>query len=154
MGLFLKEYDIYIPGFLEALNLRFAPKQSSTDGIGGVQEMAELQKTFHIFAKGRSFRDCAAVLGLGGALNWQAKNRWFDLLEWLKKVPSETSENGSDRIVSVLEENLAASRPHPVHFTSHDFADDKRVLVRKADQPHFFLIETFITISLPMSPRK
>jgi hypothetical protein len=154
MGMFLQEYDVYIGTFLEMLNLRFAPPQISEDGSGGVEEMAELQKTFHIFANGRSFRECVSVLGLGGFWNWRAKNRWFKLLDWLKEVPSETEQNGSDRIVSVIKENLASPTPSPVHFTSHDMAKEPRVLVRFDDKPRFYFIEQFITISLPMGPRK
>src|SRR4051794_29491323 len=124
MGMFLKEYDIYIGSFLETLNLRFAPRQMPEHGPGGVEEMVELQQTFHIFAKGRTFRECVAVLGLGGLWNWQAKNRWFDLLKWLEKCPSETGQTGSERIVAVIEENLASHPPQPIYFPSHDRAID------------------------------
>jgi hypothetical protein len=154
MGMFLKEHDIYIGSFLEMLNLRFAPPQASEDGSGGVEEMAKLQKSFHIFAKGRTFRECVSVLGLGGFWNWRAKERWFKLLDWLEDVPSETAQNGSERIVSVIEENLASRTPSPMQFTSHDMAKDPRVLVHFADKPRFYFIEQFITISLPMGPRK
>jgi hypothetical protein len=152
MGMFLIDHDIYIGSFLEMLNLRFAPSQAA--GVGGVEEMAQLQKEFNIFSKSHTFRQCVSVLGLGGFWNWQAKNRWFELLDWLEKVPSETAENGSERIVSVIEENLASRTPSPIQFTSHDMTKEKGVLVRFADTPRFYFVEKFITISLPMGPRK
>jgi hypothetical protein len=154
MGMFLIEYDIYIGSFLEMLNLRFTPPQGATNGIGGVEEMAELQGKFTIFAEGNTFRECVSVLGLGGLMNWEAKNRWFRLLDWLETVPSETTEYGGPRIVSVIAENLASASPLPVHFTQHDMAQDPRVLVRRNDTPRFYFVERFITISLPMAPRK
>jgi hypothetical protein len=152
--MFLLEYDIYIGSFLETLNLRFAPHQIAEDGPGGIEEMAYLQRKFRIFAEGHTFRECVAVLGLGGFLNWRAKNRWFRLLDWLEQVPSETAQNGSERIVSVIEENLASDNPSPIHFTQHDMAKDPGVLVRFAEKPHFYFIERFIVISLPMAPRR
>jgi hypothetical protein len=152
--MFLKEYDIYIGSFLELLNLRFAPRQISEDGPGGVEEMVELQSKFRIFAKGHTFRECVSVLGLGGSWNWQAKQRWFKLLDWLEQVPSETAQYGSERIVSVIADNLASANPSPIYFTQHDLAKDPRVLVRFADKPHFYFVESFIVISLPMAPRK
>jgi hypothetical protein len=154
MGMFLKEYDIYIGSFLEMLNLRFAPRQISEDGAGGVEEMTELQSKFHIFAEGRTFRECVSVLGLGGLGNWRAKNRWFKLLDWLEKVPSDTTQYGGPRIVSVIADNLASANPSPMHFTQHDMAKEPGVLVRFAAKPHFYFIESFIVISLPMAPRK
>jgi len=154
MGMFLIEYDIYIGSFLELLNLRFAPKQNPAHGPGGVQEMVDLQNRFQIFAKGHTFKDCVSVLGLGGFWNWEAKNRWFKLLDWLERCPSETDQNGSERIVSVIAENLASRTPRPMHFTQHDLNKDPRVLVIFDDQPYFYLLEKFTTISLPMAPRK
>ena len=154
MGLFLKEHDIYIGTFLEMLNLRFAPTQIPADGPGGVEEMVELQKEFQVFAKGHTFRQCASVLGLGGFWNWKAKNRWFELLGWLEKCPSETKQNGSERIVAVIKENLESKSPQPMQFVSHDKAKDPRVLVQFGNKPQFYFVEQFITISLPMAPRK
>jgi len=152
--MFLLEYDVYIQSFLEMLNLRFAPPQPS-NGIGGVQEMAELERKFKIFASGHSFRDCAAVLGLGGSWNWEAKNRWFTLLNWLDSVPSETAgEYGGPHIVKVIAANLASANPVPIHFTQHDMAQDPRVLVRFHSSPLFYLRQSFITISFPMGPKK
>src|SRR4051812_46557257 len=122
MGMFLIEYDIYIGSFLEMLNLRFSPPQTSADGEGGVAEMVDLQNKFQIFTKGHTFRHCVSVLGLGGLWNWEAKNRWFRLLDWLETVPSETAEYGGPRIVSVIAENLASGNALPMHFTQHDMA--------------------------------
>jgi len=153
MGLFLKEYDIYIGGLLENLNLRFAPSQEPGDGLGGIDEMIELQKTFHVFSQGHSFRDCVALLGSAGSENWRTKNRWLDLLEWLDRCPSETAQTGGARIVSALEEHLASHQPSPVHFTAHDLKTDKRVLIRPGDRPIFYINMQFLTISLPMQPR-
>jgi len=154
MGLFLKEHDIYIGGLLENLNLRFAPSQGVDDGLGGVEEMAALQQTFRVFSDGRSFKDCVALLGLASHANWKTKNRWFQLLDWLDKCPSDTAMKGGERIVSVLEQHLEPPQPSPVHFTAHDLKTDKRVLVRPDDQPIFYMTTRFLTISLPMQARE
>jgi hypothetical protein len=153
MGLFLKEDDIYIGRLLDNLNLRFAPAQEPADGLGGIAEMVELQKKFQVFSSGHSLRDCAALLGLGGSESWRAKNRWFELLEWLDRCPSETAQTGGARIVSVLEEHLASYQPSPVYFTAHALQTDKRVLIRPGDRPVFYMDMLFLTISLPMQPR-
>lgn len=154
MGMFLLEYDIYIQSYLEMLNLRFAPPQPS-NGIGGVQEMVDLQNKFLIFTKDHTFMECVSLLGLGGLWNWELKNRWFRLLAWLDTVPSPTSgQYGGPHIVSVIAANLASKNPLPIHFTSHDMAQHPGVLVTQPDTPHFYLVERFITISLPMGPRK
>jgi hypothetical protein len=79
MGLFMKEHDIYIGTMLDELNLRFAPSQGKDSHFGGILEMADLQKEFKLFKKGRSFKMSCAALNLG-ARNNEVKNLWQNLL--------------------------------------------------------------------------
>ena len=75
MGEFMKEYDVLIPGLLENLNLRFAPVQAQTpEWLGGIAELADIQRKHQIFQKGRSFAESAAILGLGGLDHAQAQD--------------------------------------------------------------------------------
>jgi hypothetical protein len=145
MGEFMKEDDFYIEPLLDLLNLHFAPGDP-------IVEMAALQGEFHIFSDKHSFKDSVRALNLGGP-DREVREKWYKLLEWLKRCPSDTTQNGNDRIVSVLVRNLAEQKPSPVYFTYHDGRSDRRVFVTENDRPIFYLLETFLTISLPMIPR-
>jgi len=148
MGMFMLQDDIYIGILLQQLNLRFGPE---SDQIG---EMVELQRKFTVFSPKHSFADSVLLLGLAG--NWSAaiKNKWYQLLDSYRKVPSDRkAQSGDQRIVAVLMEDLASKPPSPVHFTAHDSRKNPRVTVRLKSSPIFYITSNFITISLPMKPR-
>lgn len=156
MGTSMMEDDIYVPSFLEQLNLRFAPRMDeSPDWFGGVEEIAQLQKDHQIFQEGRSFRQSVALLGLGKLMNWRATKRWLDYLDHLKRRPSNRpGQNGDERIVKALIEHLASDKPSPVHFKAHDARqkDGERVIVGEEARPVFYIEKDYLTISLPMRP--
>src|SRR5262245_39617584 len=116
VGQFMKEYDVYIDSLLDLLNLRFAPSEEfDKEWLGGISEMADLQKRFKIFQKGRSFRDSCAILDLGGFWDGHAKFRWYKLLEWLDTVGSGVAgKKGGPAIVDAIVANLASSNPKPM----------------------------------------
>jgi hypothetical protein len=157
MGAFMKEDDIYIASLLDLLNLRFAPSQDGDEWFGGLEEMIALQKEFKIFKRGRSFKDSVRILNLGGFWNNRAKNRWYKLLEDLKKYKSnKAGENGDQSIVKALIKNLASNKPLPVHFEAHDSREPggDLVLVDQDPKPIFYIEEPpYLTISLPMKPK-
>ncbi len=157
MGRMMKEDDIYIGNLFDFLNLRFAPSQGpGPDNFGGINEMAALQKEFHIFAPDRSFRDSAAIMNLGGFWNARARNRWYRLLADLKNYEfNQPGVNGNDAIVAALIKNLELARPRPVYFKAHDsrIAGERRVFVDRDRQSLFYIDQNFLTISLPMRPR-
>jgi hypothetical protein len=156
MGERMKEDDIYVPSFLEYLNLRFAPRQGNEpEWFGGVDEVAALQREFAVFQKGRSFQKSAALLGLGGHLNSRARNRWFTVLTNLANYSSnKPGQNGDECIVNAIIENLAASSPLPVFFKAHDLRAEgrARVIVGEEPRPVFYLEQDYLTVSLPMRP--
>ena len=158
MGVYMKEDDLYISSMLDLLNLRFGPTQGLAEDLGGIDEMVMLQKEFKVFKRGRSFRDSAAVLGLGGFWNMRAKNRWFLLLERLGDVASNIKgRNGNDAIVEALVANLAAKKPLPVHFKAHDAGvtkADAQVLIGLEPRPLFYDARDYLTVSLPMKARR
>jgi hypothetical protein len=152
----MKHNDILIGSMLDQLNLRFAPPQGREKTYGGIEEMAALQKEFQIFKKGRPFSTSVAVLNLA-AYNNDAKNHWHDLLGTLKKHPSNRGTlNGDEAIVDALVKNLAARKPAPVYFTSHDMReggpDSKKVLITEKGRPVFYIERDYLVISLPMQP--
>jgi hypothetical protein len=154
MGVFMKEDDTYIASMLDLLNLRFGPTQGIGEYFGGIEEMVELQKEFKVFKPGRSFRDSAAVLNLGGFWNARAKNRWLLLLERLAEVGSNINgKNGSDAIVSALIDNLAAEKRLPVHFKAHEAGPkaEASVLIGLEKRPIFYDYQDYLTVSLPMT---
>ena len=158
MGVRMLEDDPYISSMLDLLNLRFGPfaAESENENFGGIYEMVKLQKEFQVFKPGRSFRDSAAVLNLGGFWSMRAKNRWYALLDDLKRVGSNKEKSGNDAIVAALIENLAAERPLPVHFKAHDWGTtmaDARVLIESESHPVVYDKHEYLTISLPMKPR-
>jgi hypothetical protein len=156
MGRIMKEDDIFIPGLLDLLNLRFGPSQGEDEAYGGIEEMRVLQREFQIFQRGRSLRNCFAVLNLGGFWNARAKNRWLKLIDDLSSYDSDVpSENGSDRIMNMLIQNLASNTPRPVLFQAHDSRgpEGRKVIVRDSPTGLFFMEQPYIIVSLPMRPK-
>jgi hypothetical protein len=153
MGWFMQEHDIYIGSMLEELNLRFAPSQGTDAHYGGVDEMAELQKEFKIFKKGRSFRTSVSVLNIG-ARNNEVRNRWLNLLGALAKHASNVKgKNGDEAIVDAIAKNLASKKPLPVYFTSHDMRgseENAQVKVMHGHRALHYLEQEYLSISLPM----
>ena len=105
--------DIQIPSLLDQLNQRFAPAQPDLGGeslYGGIAEMAEIQKEFAIFKKGRPLQQSMRALNLNAGNN-AVRQRWLTLIEGLAKHPSNRDgENGGDAIVNALVE-VASERP-------------------------------------------
>ncbi|UVF21704.1 hypothetical protein HPT29_011535 [Microvirga terrae] len=156
MGRIMKEDDIFISGLFDLMNLRFGPSQGPKEAFGGIEEMAELQREFQIFQRGRSFRDCVAVLNLGGFWNPRARNRWLQLIGDLGAYESDLpGVNGNDRIMDMMVENLASRRPLPVLFQAHDSRseDGRRVIVRNAPTGRFYIEQNYIIVSIPMLPK-
>ncbi|MCP3405369.1 hypothetical protein [Bradyrhizobium sp. CCGB01] len=159
MGAFMAEDDIYIGPLFDLFNLRFGPEQRDVElTAGGVSEIKALQDEFEIFREGRPFVESAKLLGLGGLHNSRAKNRWFTVLAWLAKVPSDQDdETGDQRIVNALIKNFARKSPLPCFMQAHDARATSgdyyglRVIVRE-DNPVFYIERTYLTISLPMAP--
>jgi hypothetical protein len=156
MGRIMKEDDIFISGLFDLMNLRFGPSQGPKEAFGGIEEMKYLQEEFQIFQRGRSLRDCVAVLNLGGFWNARARNRWLELIGDLVNYPSdEPGVNGNDRIMNMMIENLASDRPLPVLFQAHDSRseDGRRVVVRTAPTGLFYMTQNYIIVSIPMLPK-
>lgn len=159
MGALVGDDDIYIGSFFELFNLRFGLEQMATGfDAGGISEMAALQGEFAIFKKGRYFVESAKLLGLGGLHNNGAKNRWFKLLTWLQKVPSDKDgETGDQRIVNALIENFSKGPTLPCFMKAHDSRDRNgfglKVVVIRGDNPIFYIERPYLTISLPMAPK-
>lgn len=153
MGWFMQEHDIYIGSMLEELNLRFAPSQGKDGYFGGIDEMVDLQKEFKIFKKARPFARSVQVLNLDARGN-DVKNRWLKLLGALAKHPSNIKgQNGDQAIVNMLVKNLAAKKPLPVYFTSHDMSqggDANQVRVEHGQRALHYLEQEYISVSLPM----
>ncbi|HEV8503013.1 MAG TPA: hypothetical protein VGR63_15690 [Casimicrobiaceae bacterium] len=155
MGVLMMQDDIYIASLFDLMNLRFGPSEGLTpEEVGGIDEMVRLQKDFRIVREGRSFRDTAAILNLGGFWNARSKNRWLNLLDSLKKVDSNRSNlKGDPAIVAALIADLESPSPLPVHFTSHDLRDDNRVLIDEPRMAVSYIDRPYLSISLPMKPR-
>ena len=153
--------DIQIPSLLDQLNQRFAPAQPDLGGeslYGGIAEMAEIQKEFAIFKKGRPLQQSMRALNLNAANN-AVRQRWLTLIEGLAKHPSNRDgENGGDAIVNALVENFAAKEPLPVFFTSHDMqgkpVKESPVLITPGARPLHYLETDYLVISLPMQSRQ
>lgn len=152
MGLFMKEHDVHVENLLGELNVRFAPTPNKKSHFGGIAEMAELQKEFKIFKKGRPFRTSVAVLNIG-AFNAEARTRMLDYFGNLSKHESSVAgQNGDAAIVNALIRNLGAKDPLPVYFTYHDMRAAKgntRVLITDKSRPLPFFQHDFLTISIP-----
>lgn len=156
MGVFMKEHDIFVGSMLDELNVRFAPSQVRGNSlVGGIQEMAALQKEFRIFKKGRSFETSVSALNFG-AWNVEARVGWNAYLATLQQYDSNKSSlDGDAAIVQAIAKNLASPKPLPVYFTSHDMrtsADANRVLVSERARPLFYLDVDYLVISFPMQP--
>ena len=83
MGYFMAYADIQIPSLLDQLNQRFAPAQPDLGGeslYGGIAEMAEIQKEFAIFKKGRPLQQSMRALNLNAGNN-AVRQRWLTLIE-------------------------------------------------------------------------
>jgi len=147
MGQLMKEYDYYIESLLDILNVRFAPGEP-------IAEMISLQREFRIFQSGRSFKDSVRLINAGGD-DREVRRRWYRLLEWLEKVGSDTRQSGAERIVSALASNLASKSVEPVYFTYHiATARNAAVQVTPRNKAVPYMNELFLTISLPMIPRR
>lgn len=157
MGKIMQEDDVYINNLFELLNLRFAPPQGyGEDDFGGIEEMVALQKEFRIFREGRSLRDSAAIMNLGGFWNTRARNRWYRVLADLNSYESNIDGvNGDEAIVASMIGNLASRTPLPVYFKAHDSRVEgmRRVFVESGPIEGFFIDVPYLTISLPMRPR-
>ena len=153
MGWFMKEHDIYIGSMLDELSLRFAPAQGKEGPVGGIGAMAALQKEFKIFKKGRSLATSISVLNLASR-NSETKSRWLDLLGNLHKHGSTVAgQNGDVAIVNALIKNLAAKKPMPVYFTSHEMSgakENEQVRITAKARPVHYLEHDYMVISLPM----
>jgi hypothetical protein len=154
MGAFMKEDDIYIGGLLELFNLRFAPtplvkEKEFETAFGGFDEIYELQKEFKIFQPKRPFSASASILGLGGMTNARAKNRWFELL---KNLP----DGGDQMIADAIRENLEGKNRLPCYMKAHlcKPKSENRVIITSPDRPLFYLEVDYLTISLPMAPKR
>jgi hypothetical protein len=155
MGFFMKEHDIYVGSVLEQFNLRFAPAIGGKEHYGGLEEMVELQKEFQIFKEGRSFKTSMSVLNIGGSMNHDTKNRWYKTLDLLRKLKSNVpGQSGDKAIVSALVSNLAAKKPLPVFFTSHDASasDGKaQVLITEKGRPLYYMKRDYLIVSFPFA---
>jgi hypothetical protein len=157
MGSGLVEFDMFVASFFELANLRFAPRhRNGPEWFGGLDEMVELQKEFQVFQKGRSFKQSAALLGLGPHMTPLGKARWLNLLADQANYPSNIPGlNGDEAIVDAIQRNLASPSPRPVHFKAHDSRPEgqRRVIVDEEPRPLFYINEDFLTISIPMKPK-
>ena len=161
MGMFMAYADILIPDLLNQLNLRFAPRQprlGDENMLGGIDEMAEIQKEFGIFKKGRPLQNSLRALNLLPTDN-AVRQRWLTLIEKLAKHSSnQNGDNGNQAIVNALLDNFAAARPLPVFFTSHDMQGkperDSPVLITHGSRPVHYLEVDYLVISLPMQSKE
>ena len=155
MGFFMKEHDIYVGSVLEQFNLRFAPAIGGKEHYGGLEEMVELQKEFQIFKEGRTFKTSMSVLNIGGSMNHDTKNRWYKTLDLLRKLKSNVpGQSGDKAIVSALIRNLAAKKPLPVYFTSHDAAatgGPAQVLITDKARPLYYMKRDYLVVSFPFA---
>lgn len=154
MGYFMQEHDVYVGTLLDDLNLRFAPPHGAKEHFGGLEEMVELQKEFQIFKAGRAFATSASALHLGGGANHEAKNRFYQYLRHLRRVPSNVKgKNGDAAIVDALVKNLESKKPLPVYFGHHDMrGDDKGVVIKPKARPLFYMDRDYLWISFPGQP--
>ena len=155
MGAFMKEHDIYVASVLEQFNLRFAPPIGGKDHFGGLEEMVELQKEFQIFKEGRTFRTSIAALNIGGSMNHDTKNRWYKTLDLLRKLKSNVpGKTGDQAIVLAIAANLAAKKPLPVYFTSHDSSvtpGKGQVIITEKGKPLYYMKQDYLIVSFPFA---
>ena len=161
MGYFMGYADILIPDLLNQLNLRFAPRQPDLGQeslYGGIDEMAEIQKEFGIFKKGRPLQASLRALNLLPTGN-AVRQRWLRLIERLADHPSNhNGDNGNEAIVNALLDNFESGKPLPVFFTSHDMqgkqVKDSPVLIIHSARPVHYLEIDYLVISLPMQSKE
>jgi hypothetical protein len=155
MGFFMKEHDIYVGSVLEQFNLRFAPPIGGKEHYGGLEEMVELQKEFQIFKAGRSFRTSISILNIGGSMNHDTKNRWYKTLDLLRKLKSNVpGRSGDQAIVEAIIANLAAKKPLPVYFTSHDSSATPgkgQVIITEKGKPLYYMKQDYLIVSFPFA---
>ena len=172
MGMFLGDDDVYIGGLLEDLNLRFGDvlpvQDTAVDALSsgeqrmrlqasGILEMQAIQAEFEVFKAGRPLVLSLRALGIGGQGNAFVKRKWYRLLNWLDSVPSaDPKVSGGQAIVAALVRHLQPGpvAPHPVHFKAHDARQEPGVLITANDRPIFYMERDFLTISIPMAPRR
>jgi hypothetical protein len=151
MGALVWECDVLIPGMLQRLNLRFSPPEThkvgnADDDFGGVVEMAELQREFQVFKKGRSLAMSVKVLGLAGSESARARNRWLTLLD---SLPNQ------DKIVAAIVDNLASTKPRPMHFRAVPYTSTFEATIndRGRDPVPWDNTNDYIVVSIPMKPK-
>ena len=88
MGAIMGPYDILVLTFFAKMNLRFGPSVTEPDWLGGIDELAGLQREFEVFREGRTFARSIALLGTGSFSNPQANSRWFRYMEGLANFTS------------------------------------------------------------------
>ena len=170
MGKIIGEDDVHIPALFVLMNERFASSQDfppvedpkvPPDRCDGICEMLELQRRFNIFQTGKdapTFKECAALLNLGGRMPWSLRKKWYAYLNLLTKFNSDDpTKNGSERIVHKIAENLRMTdsegrpKPKPIYFEPYD--DANTVLVEERSQarsPLFYVRDEYSVIRLPM----
>lgn len=177
MGLKMGEDDTQIPALFALLNERFAPskktypdkKEGQPKQIDGIAEMVILQEKFNVFRLGEdapTFRECAALLSLGGALPWNLRRHWYDYLDWLQNgctSEDDTSIKGGQAICTMLHKNLRSTSidpPKPIFFMPYHYEvvpPDKPVIkihdTPPARKPLFYIDEEYWVIELPMKPK-
>ncbi|MBN9533421.1 MAG: hypothetical protein J0I26_01970 [Alphaproteobacteria bacterium] len=138
--------DHSVPRIQSQLNQRFSPGDELT-------LMVALHKEFQIFNDGKALRHTAALLNILPA-DQKDRKGWFAYLENLKKVPSDAKgQNGHDRVIGALQQNLSSKAPLPVYFTWHLRADNPGVSVSRGT-PLSFSHETYLVISVPTIPAR
>jgi hypothetical protein len=143
MGGFLPDH--HVPRHLDRINQRFGPDDP-------VKEMAALHKQFDLFSGQHSLKDVFKVLNIASVENWAHRRKWFDYLEYLKGCPSDKKgQNGHDRILTALKQNLESKQPAAVHFTSHSSSQNPGVFVKKGHKPLHYSTQAYLTLSLPMT---
>ena len=177
MGALFKEDDHLISSLLDLVNLRFAPFRPLIGTTDGILEMWRLQQKFNIFSKDHPLKDSFAVLGLGGFWNPTLKSKWYQYLDDLQRCESDVpGQNGHDRIIDALVENLGATvatdigalidnlastgvigqlpaAAKPVYFAVHNSdTEGRRVVHVTVGQPLPYMADTYLIISLPMNP--
>jgi hypothetical protein len=175
MGMFMGIDDMYIEGLIETLNLRFGiypdVPDSGADTLNadenlmqlnasGIREVQAIQAATELFKANRPLVQSLRTLGVGGEWNPQMRRKWLKLLNRLDTMPSNdpTGLSGGKAIVAAMMEHLRLQNvdPDPVHFKTHDSRSQQggaRVLITKGDRPVFYIDRTFLTISIPMTPR-
>jgi hypothetical protein len=143
MGGFLPDH--HVPRHVDRINHRFSPDE-------GIKEMAALHKQFNLFSGQHSLKDAFKLLNIASVENWAHRRKWFDYLDYLKQCPSDKKgQNGHDRILAILKQDLESKNPVPVHFTSHSSSQNPGVFVKKPHKPLHFSTQEYLTISLPMT---